>query len=48
MTYIMSNGFHTCDSLELITYVIGFDWLYSMLRSDSYEASNRSHAMTHS
>ena len=47
MTHIMSNRFHACDSLEHITYVIGFDWLYSMLRSDSYKASDRSHAMTH-
>jgi len=27
MTQIMSHGFHACDSLEHITWFMGYDWL---------------------
>jgi len=27
MTHIMSDGFHTCDSIEHMTWFMSFDWL---------------------
>ena len=46
MTYVMSHGFHACDSFENMSCFISFDWLKGGCSVGSREWADGIHTMT--